>query len=149
MNNQNFTTAFTVDQTPEEAFAAINNVRGWWSGEIAGGTEKLGDEFTYRYKDLHSSTQKITESIPGKKVVWQVTDAYLGFVDDKTEWQGTRITFEVSKKGDKTEVRFTHVGLVREFECFSACSDAWGFYINDSLRSLITTGKGEPNEQEP
>ena len=52
MENQNFTSAFSVGQTPEEAFAAINNVRGWWSGEpgIEGSTDKLGDEFTYRYK---------------------------------------------------------------------------------------------------
>ncbi len=112
MNDQNFTTTFTVDQTPEEAFAAINNVRGWWSGEIEGSTDKLGDEFTYRYEDVHYSKQKVTELIPGKKVVWLVLDGYLNFTEDKTEWKGTEITFEISKKGDKSEIRFTHLGLV-------------------------------------
>jgi len=148
MNGQNFTATFTVNQTPEEAFAAINNVRGWWSGEIEGSTDKLGAEFTYRYKDVHYSKQKITEFIPGKKVVWLVLDGFLNFVEDKSEWKGTKLTFEVSKKGDKTEVRFTHVGLVPEYECFNACSNAWGTYIKGSLRSLITTGKGQPNKKE-
>ncbi len=141
---QNYTTTITVDQTPEEAFAAINNVRGWWTGDpgVEGSTAKLGDEFTYRYEDVHYSKQKITEFVPGKKVVWLVLDARLNFAKDKTEWKGTKITFEISKKGNQTEIRFTHVGLVPQFECFDSCSDAWGSYINGSLRKLITAGKG-------
>src|SRR5579864_1398194 len=114
MKGQNYTRTFTVDQTPEEAFAAINNVRGWWSGEIEGSSDKLGDEFTYRYKDVHHSTQKITELIPGHKVVWLVLDGCLNFVEDKSEWKGTKIAFEIAKKGGKTEIRFTHVGLVSD-----------------------------------
>jgi hypothetical protein len=145
MNEQSLTIAFTVDQAPEEAFAAINNVRGWWSGDIEGDTDKLDDVWTYRYKDVHYSKQKIAELIPGKKVVWHVLDSYLSFVKDKTEWNGTDIVFEIVAKDGKTEVRFTHVGLVPAFECFGGCSGAWGFYINDSLRSLITTGEGQPN----
>jgi Activator of Hsp90 ATPase homolog 1-like protein len=143
MNNQDYTTAFTVDQTPEEVFNAIKNVRGWWTGKpgVEGSTDKLGDEFTYRYEDLHYSKQKITELIPGKKVVWHVVEAEINFVDDKTEWTGTDITFDISKKDDKTEVRFTHVGLVPKIECYNSCSDAWGSYIKSSLRNLITTGK--------
>ena len=134
-----------VDQTPEEVFAAINNVRGWWSVEIEGGTTRLGDEFIFHYQDVHRSKQKITTFLPGKKVVWHVLEGYLKFVKDKTEWKGTDIVFDISKKGDKTEVRFTHQGLVSEFECFDACSGGWDFYINGSLRDLITTGEGRPD----
>jgi uncharacterized protein YndB with AHSA1/START domain len=148
MKTEDFTASFLVDQSPEEVFDAINNVRGWWSGEIDGSTDSLGDVFTYRYKDVHRTTQKITEMVPGKKVVWHVTDAELNFVKDKTEWNGTDIVFEIAKKDGKTEVRFTHVGLVPAFECYGGCSGAWGFYINDSLRNLIASGKGEPNQKE-
>jgi hypothetical protein len=142
MNDQNYTTSFTVDQTPEEAFAAINNVSGWWSGKpgVEGSTGKLGDEFTYNYKPYHYSKQKITEFIPGKKVAWDVLESSLNFIDDKSEWKGTTITFDVAKKGNKTEVRFTHIGLVPNIECFDSCSNAWGSLINGSLRNLITAG---------
>jgi len=143
-NTRSFTTAITVDRSPGEAFAAINNVRAWWSGEIEGDTDKLGDEFTYRYEDFHFSKQKITELVPAQRVVWHVEDSFLSFVKDTTEWNETEITFEVSTVGDQTEVRFTHRGLVPEFECFNDCSNAWSFYVHESLRNLITTGKGQP-----
>ena len=145
MNKQNFTLTFSVDQTPEEAFAAINNVRGWWSGEIEGDTDKLGAEFTYRVPDVHYSKQKITQFMPGKKVVWQVLDSDISYTEDKTEWNDTKISFEISKKDGKTEVCFTHIGLVPAYECYSDCSNAWGMLINGSLRKLITTGKAQPN----
>jgi hypothetical protein len=148
MNDQNFATAFTVDQAPQDVLAAINNVRGWWSEEIQGSTDRLGDVWTYRYKEVHSCKMKITELIPGKKVVWLVLDNHFNFTKDKTEWKGTEITFDVSENGDKTAIRFTHLGLVPEYECFDICSNAWGSYVNGSLRSLITTGKGQPNKKE-
>jgi hypothetical protein len=148
MTTKNYTASFTVDQSPDDVFDAVNNVRGWWSGDIDGRTDTLGAEFTYRYQDLHRSTQKITEFVPGKKVVWHVLDAKINFVEDKDEWNGTDIVFEIDSKGSKTELRFTHVGLVPGIECYGKCSGAWGYYINESLRSLITTGKGDPNEKE-
>jgi hypothetical protein len=147
MKIQDYTTSFAVDQSPEQVFAAVNNVRGWWSGDIDGRTDKLGAEFTYRYENIHRSTQKITEWMPGKKVAWRVLDAHIGFTKDKAEWNGTDIVFEIARTEGKTELRFTHVGLHPAVECYGRCSGAWGFYINESLRSLITTGKGDPNDQ--
>jgi hypothetical protein len=144
MKTTDFTTAILVDQTPEEAFEAINNVCGWWTGKpgIEGSTSKLGDEFTYSYEPHHYSKQKITELIPGKKIAWKITESTINFVDDKKEWTGTKIIFDISKKRDgKTEVRFTHLGLVPGIECYEGCSSAWGSYISSSLKNLISSGK--------
>ena len=145
MDNQNFTTAILVDKNPEEVFNAINNVRSWWSGEINGNSDKPGAEFTYNVPDTHFSKQKITEFIPGKKIVWHVVEASLNYVKHKREWNDTDIVFEISRKGNKTEVRFTHIGLLPEFECFIACSNAWGILIKGNLQKLITTGKAQPS----
>jgi hypothetical protein len=145
VSDQNFATTFSVDQTAKEVFDAITNVRGWWSEEIEGGTDKLNDEFTYRYKDVHICRIKLTDVIPGKRVVWHVLENYFNFTEDKTEWIGTEMSFAISEKDGKTEVLFTHLGLVPEYECFEVCSNSWGFYINGSLRSLIIKGKGQPN----
>jgi hypothetical protein len=149
MTNRNFTTAFTVSQTPEEAFAAINNVRGWWSEEIEGRTDKPGAEFKYHFKDIHRCKMQITELVPGKKVAWHVLDNNFNFTKDKTEWKGTDIIFDIARKGGQTEVRFTHRGLVPEYECYEACREGWTTYINSSLRDLIATGKGQPNVGQP
>jgi len=143
MEQQDFTTSILVDQTPMEAFDAINNVRAWWPGEIKGNTTKLDDEFIYRYKKIHYSKQKLVEVIPEKKVVWLVTDSSLNFVENKTEWTGTKIIFEISEKNNKTQIRFTHQGLIPQYECFDSCSNAWSDIIKNGLRNLITTGKGK------
>jgi len=138
--SQNFTTTISVDQTPGEVFAAIMDVSGWWTGEIEGDTDELGDEFTYRYKDLHYSKQQVTELVPGEKVVWHVVDARLSFPENPTEWTGTDITFDISRTDGQTQLRFAHVGLVPEFECFDSCSSAWSSLVNGNLRRLITSG---------
>ncbi len=55
----------TVAAKPEAVFAAINNVRGWWSGIIEGESGAVGHSFSYRYKDIHESTQQVIEQVPG------------------------------------------------------------------------------------
>ena len=143
MATKDFTTTILVDQTPQEVFKAINNVRGWWQGEIEGSTGKLNDEFNYRMGEFHFSKQKLVEVIPDKKVVWLVTDSKLNSFKNQSEWTGTKIIFEISEKDHKTQVRFTHQGLAPEIECYGDCSNAWNLLVQQSLFSLITTGKGK------
>ena len=144
MTTKNYTMSFSVDQSANDVFAAIKNVRGWWSPQIDGATDALSAEFTFQHKGIHRSTQKITAFVPGKKVVWHVTDSHIAFVQDKAEWKGTDVVFEITEEGGKTELLFTHIGLVPTIECYGDCSGAWAYLINDSLRSLITTGRGKP-----
>ena len=124
MKTTDFTTTILVDQAPKVVFNAINNVRGWWSEEIEGNTNKLNAEFNYHYEDVHRSKMKIIEFVLNEKVVWLVLENYFKFTKDKSEWTGTKISFEISEKDGKTQVRFTHLGLVPEYECFEVCKNA-------------------------
>lgn len=143
MDNQNFTIAILVDKSPSEVFNAVNNVSDWWQGDIKGWTKKVNDEFEYRMPDIHFSKQKLVEIIPNKKVVWLVIESNLSSFTNKQEWNGTKIIFEITEINGKTHLRFTHVGLVPRFQCYGDCSGAWEMLVQQSLFSLITTGKGK------
>ncbi|HLO79440.1 MAG TPA: SRPBCC domain-containing protein [Chitinophagaceae bacterium] len=148
MSLQDFNTTLVVSQSPHEAFHAIMNMRGWWSEEIEGSTEQLNDEFRYHYKDVHICRMKLVEVIPDRKLVWLVLDNHFNFIKDKSEWIDTEIIFEISAVEGRTEIHFTHKGLVPQYECFDICRDAWTNYIQNSLGDLIRTGKGQPNPKE-
>lgn len=143
MKTKDFTTSILIDQSPEEAFNAINNVSGWWQGEIKGNSNKLNDEFTYRMEEFHFSKQRVVEIVPNKKIVWLVTESQLNFIEDKSEWTNTKIIFEISEVNNKTQITFTHSGLTPEVECYNDCSSGWGGLIQKSLFSFIKTGKGK------
>ena len=148
MKNEDFTTTILVDAAAQDVFNAINNVRGWWSENIDGDTNKLNSEFLYHYQDVHRAKMKIIEYVSNKKVVWHVLDNYFKFTKDETEWKDTNVIFEISEKDGKTQLKFTHQGLVPDYECFNVCHDAWTHYIQGSLKDLILTGKGGATPKE-
>lgn len=146
MENQNFNIFFFVDQKPSEVFKALINVRGWWSEELEGSSEKMNDEFIYRHGDIHFSKHKLTEVIPNERVVWLTLDSKLTFVEKQNEWNGTKMIFKISKEEDKTKLDITHFGLVPNLQCYEGCSRGWMYYLKNSLIPLITTAKGNPDK---
>jgi uncharacterized protein YndB with AHSA1/START domain len=147
MTDQSTTITLEFDQSPQDVFNAVTDVRGWWSKNLEGGTSSLGDEFDYNVPGVHHCRIRLTEVTPSERVVWLVVDNTFSFVEDQEEWTDTEVHFEIATRSDgKTELRFTHVGLVPEFECYEICHKSWDFYVGHSLRKLITTGTGQPNE---
>jgi hypothetical protein len=146
MPDKNFSVTLLGDQSPSEVFKTIGNVRAWWSGyyeeEITDKSEKLHDEFIFRAgAGAHYSKQKLVELVPNKKIVWEVIDSELSFLEDKNEWTGTRLIFEIAAKGNKTQLVFTHQGLTPQVECFNACAPAWSQYLQNKLLPLINNNK--------
>jgi hypothetical protein len=139
---KDFTTTFLVDQTPNQVFKAVTNVRSWWQGlyeeEIIGETQGLNDEFIFRAGGgAHYSKQRLIELVPDQRVIWLVTEGELSFVEKKDEWKGTKIIFDISKKESKTQVKFTHEGLNSQVECYDSCSSAWQMYLDQKFLPLI------------
>jgi len=89
---------------------------------------------------------KTSEFISGKKVAWQVMDCYLPWLNDKTEWNGTTVVFEVLEKDNAVEIDMTHIGLAPESECYDDCEKGWDEHIKESLFKLLTEGKGLPQK---
>ncbi|MFK4980070.1 hypothetical protein, partial [Klebsiella pneumoniae] len=86
-------------------------------GKITGESHKLNDEFVYNMMDFHISKQKVVELIPNKKVVWLIIESNLTSFTNNTEWTGTKVVFEISEVNGKTQMQFTHKGLVPKFQC--------------------------------
>jgi len=156
-NTEYLTATMTVDQTPEQVFEAITNVRGWWSENLIGDTAARHDEFVFtddsKYagetaqarKGIRFARFQLTEVVPGQRMVWHVVDSDLTFIDDRDEWTDTTIIFDITTGARGTTLHFTHEGLTpEESACFEACSRGWTFYLTKSLPQLITTGAGQP-----
>ena len=144
MKQQDFHCSIAAMVSPKEAFDSINQVSAWWAKNFEGSSQQSGDEFTVRFGPTFVQF-KVAESLAGKKSVWEVIDCNLHWIEDKTEWTGTRIVWEVTPTADGgSKIDFTHVGLVPEAECYSTCEPGWNQHVKVSLLNLMTKKKGLP-----
>lgn len=142
--SQDFTTSILVEQSPQEVFNAVTNVRTWWSRNITRTTDKLNGEFKVDFEQ-HWWAFRIIELLPDERVVWYVTGSYMPWNKNETEWTDTQIRFDIAKRDSQTELLFTHIGLTPSSDCFEGCSKGWTGYMHKSLKALIKTGNGTPD----
>jgi len=145
---KSYGTSIEVTSTPKHVFNCVNDVSTWWVRQVAGAStefegesSKLNDVFMLRHADNHYSKHQLIEVIPDKKVVWLVTDSKLNWIkENKQEWTGTKMIFEIIPKGGKTALIFTHEGLVPQLECYGHCVNFWNRVIKEWLFNFMTDG---------
>lgn len=145
MKSPNYQHQFTVPVQPAQVYEAIPRVKDWWTINTEGRSKEAGDEFTVQFGDVHLTRQRITEALPGKRIVWKVVESHLPWLKDVEEWKGTEMVFEITATPDGSQFTFTHIGLTPAVECFDQCEKGWNYFIGQSLYKLVTEGVGMPD----
>lgn len=124
--------------SPDAVYAALTTIEGlsgWWARNTTGNTD-VGGVITFRFVP-GGFDMKVIESVPGKKVLWEV-------VDGPAEWIGTHVSWDLSQAGDYTIVLFAHEGWAEPVEFMHHCSTKWATYLL-SLKQLLESGAGSPD----
>lgn len=116
------------------ALTTIEGLSGWWTRDTKGDAE-VGGSLEFRFAP-GGFDMKVRESVPGKSVVWEVTDG-------PPEWIGTTVRFDLKQDDDYAIVLFAHEGWTEPVEFMYHCSTKWATYLL-SLKELVETGIGSP-----
>ena len=138
-----FSYSLTVKASAKDAMKKISQVGLWWAKDFKGKASKLYDKFSVHFGDTFVDF-RISEVTPGKSITWHVTDCYLEWIKDKTEWKNTEVVYTLTENGKKTRIDFVHKGLTPESECYEGCNAGWTHHLKDSLQKLIDEGTGSP-----
>ncbi len=143
INTQDYRRRIKTPATAKEAFAKISQVPWWWSKDFEGSSSKPGDVFTVRFKNGARYTIRISQFIPDKKIIWDVIDADQTWHEDRDEWNGTKMIWEISPEMNGSTVTMTHQGLLPNLECYEKCTKGWDYLLNQEglYKILILGGK--------
>jgi len=140
---KDFCLTLMVEASPKDVLKSISKVNLWWAKNFKGKATKLNDKFSVYFGDTYVDF-KISELIPGKKIVWAVTNCNLHWIKENKEWNGTEIVWDLADLKGKTQIQFVHKGLTPDCECYENCKPGWTHHLKDSLLKLIENGEGFP-----
>ncbi|MBL7952628.1 MAG: SRPBCC domain-containing protein [Flavobacteriales bacterium] len=151
MTQLNYARTLIVPRAPEDVYRAIADIAAWWTINVEGSAEKVGDAFIIQFNDpvtgrlIHRTAQRVIEAVPGRRLAWTVTECHMPWLEDKEEWKGTTMVFEIAPVVEGSRIEFVHIGLTAEVECFEQCERGWAYFLIESLQELISTGEGRPD----
>ncbi len=116
------------------ALTTLDGLAGWWTADTQGSCN-AGGTIQFRFGNK-GTDMKVLELEAGKRVLWQV-------VEGPPAWIGTKLSFDLTKDGDFTQVLFKHQGWKQPSDLMAHCSTKWAMFLM-SMKSLIEDGKGAP-----
>lgn len=145
----NYTKSFRLQVSPETVFQALTReIPQWWTEAFEGDAADVKNTFTVRFGDAAYKTMEVAELVPGSAVSWKVTDALINSpgLNEKKEWIGTSILWNIVTSGDTTLLTLTHQGLTPALECYTMCREGWQQFT-ESLVAHIRHQNGQPFRQ--
>ena len=129
------------------ALATQVGIRGWWTECCVVGTEVgAHSAFVFPYGSFFA-VMKILALKKSKLVEWRCLECQhdpKSNFRDLHDWVGTKISFRLKAIGrNETQLMFTHHKL-GTLECHGACASIWAYFLGQSLRSMLRTGRGMP-----
>lgn len=114
-----------IEAPPEKVYAAVATQagrRGWWTADSTADEEALGKaEFGFDRRSM-VFRMKIERLEPAKRVVWSCHG-------DHPEWNGTTLTWDLTRDGNGTILRFAHGNWQATSDYYAMCNSTWGELI--------------------
>jgi len=130
--------------TATQAYDGICRISEWWMIGFEGSARELGDTFSVHSKEMFVDFV-VAEAISETRLVWQVVDCNLHWLQNKKEWVGTRIEWDLTAETGGVAITLTHCGLRPGVECYEECVEGWELFAGKSLKQYLSTGTGSPD----
>ncbi len=139
-----------VRTTREKAFKAVTtDINNWWGNVDNSTLTSIGDEFSVYFEENTEWRFKATVLNKFDEVRWKciyANHSFSGLKGIKEEWLNSEIIFRFKEKeNDTVELYFKHKGLTPGLNCYGICDAGWTYFITQSLKQYLETGKGSPN----
>jgi uncharacterized protein YndB with AHSA1/START domain len=120
-----------------KAVATPEGISEWWTRDGVRGESSEGSKLQFFFGQPEpAAVMEVTRLDPDGHVSWTCTEG-------ADEWIGTKLTFDLTDKGDETVVMFAHADWRQPGEFMAHCSARWAYFLL-SLKSFQETGKGTP-----